>query len=167
MEFPGTQASARTERGLRGAAARMKTGPGLATAPAPGRALRRAPFSLSCSLTRSFPSRPRVPPHSPTRRTAAIPARNCRSRFRARPPCPRHPGPAPSSRPARDRRAVPSPGFAAEQGRATLPGHATREKQRCRPAPRSLARVWGSSNSKMSVVAQLWNDARRQPLRVF
>lgn len=167
MEFPGTQASARTERGLRGAAAGTKTRRGLATAPAPGRALRRAPFSLPCSLTRSFPSRPRVPPHSPTRRTAAIPARNCRSRFRARPPCPRRPGPAPSSRPARDRSAVPSPGFAAEPGRATLPSHATRGKQRCWPAPRSLASVWGCSNSRMSVVAQLWNDARRQPLRVL
>lgn len=100
-----------------------------------GHALGRA-SSPDSSLTASPFQSPARPPrcrrtHRP-HRTAAIPARNCRSRLGARPPRPRRPGTAPSSRPARDRRSVPYPGSAAEAGRGdapwwvVLPGSVTR-----------------------------------------
>lgn len=77
---------------------------------------------------RSPPARSKPPPacrgcrrtHRP-HRTAAILARNCRSRLGARPPRPRRPGTAPSSRPARDRRSVPYPGSAAKAGCGDAP----------------------------------------------
>ncbi|KAF6317465.1 hypothetical protein mRhiFer1_008518 [Rhinolophus ferrumequinum] len=103
-----------------GAGARTGPGRGSGAAPAPCRALGCAPFSLPCSLslTRSFSSGPRFCRTHQFRRTAATPARNCRSRLDA---SPRRSGTAPSSRLARDWRAVPFPGFAAEHCRRDAP----------------------------------------------
>lgn len=84
---------------------------------------RTPPRILHSPLARSSPA-PIPPPSFPPRcrrthrprRTAAILARNCRSRLGARPPRPRRPGTAPSSRPARDQRSVPYSGCAAKAG---------------------------------------------------
>lgn len=126
--------------------------------PGPGRALCRAPY-LAPSPARSFPARPRVPPHSPVPPHGSNPSAQL----------PQPPGRALSPPPP----PRPRPLLAPCQGpaRCSVP----QLRRRTRPPRRSLATLrecgreaglrpgpsrGGTEHNRTSPAAELWSDAR-------